>query len=198
MAPTFWILTPEKGVTSIPLTFAGRAIYARMCCQCVSGLRHLPFSFPSFFPFFLSPYFSPFSVLLSPSLYKWSAVVTHRWRNPQLWVPKEKSCCLSLSLSPFSFPSSFPFPFPFLLSPFPLSAFSFRFLIPFPFPLLLSLSPFLFSVLLSPAIGWHCPRWLRHLFSSEKILSPKNFWTHTPLTFSTFWWPKCPVPEEVI
>ena len=34
-------LTPEKGVTSIPLTFVGRAIYARMCCQCVSGLRHL-------------------------------------------------------------------------------------------------------------------------------------------------------------
>ena len=24
-----------------PLTFVGRAIYARMCCQCVSGLRHL-------------------------------------------------------------------------------------------------------------------------------------------------------------
>ena len=35
--------------------------------------------------------------------------------------------------------------------------------------------PFLFSFLLSPAIGWHCPRWLRHLFSSEKILSPKPF-----------------------
>ena len=34
-------LTPEKSVTSIPLTFVGRAIYARMCCQCVSGLRHL-------------------------------------------------------------------------------------------------------------------------------------------------------------
>ena len=33
--------TPKKGVTSIPLTFVGRAIYARMCCQCVSGLRHL-------------------------------------------------------------------------------------------------------------------------------------------------------------
>ena len=52
------------------------------------------------------------------------------------------------------------------------------------------------------AIGWHCPRWLRHLFSSlvvKKILSPKNFcWTHIPLTFSTLWWPKCPVPEEGI
>ena len=146
-------------------------------------LSPFPFSFPSFFPFLLSPNFSPFclllSLLLALSLYKWNAAVTYRWRNPQSWFHEEKSCSLSLSLSPFSFPSSFPSsfhcPFPFLLSPFP-----------FPF-------------LLSPAIGWHCPRWLRHLFSSEKILSPKNFcWTHTPLTFSTFWWPKCPVPEEGI
>ena len=37
----FLNLTPPEGVTSIPLTFVGRAIYARMCCQCVSGLRHL-------------------------------------------------------------------------------------------------------------------------------------------------------------
>ena len=34
-------------------------------------------------------------------------------------------------------------------------------------------------------IGWHCPRWLRHLFSSEKILSPKNFLnTHPPYFFN--------------
>ena len=173
-------------MTSIPLTFAGRAIYARMCCQCVSGLRHLPFSFPSFFPFFLSPYFSPFSVLLSPSLYKWSAVVTHRWRNPQLWVPKEKSCCLSLSLSPFSFPSSFPFPFPFLLSPFPLSAFSFRFLIPFPFPLLLSLplsfSPFSFLLQLDGTVPGGCA-----IYLVVKKSFPRKTFEHThPLLFRRF------------
>jgi len=58
------------------------------------------------FSFLLSLSFSPFSVLLSllrsPSFYTWKAVVTYRWRNPQLWFPKGKSC--SLSLSPFSFP----------------------------------------------------------------------------------------------
>ena len=89
--------------------FQGCAIYAGI----------LTFPVPFLIPFLLSPYFSPFSVLLSlllsPSLCKWSAVVTYRWRSPQLWFPKEKSC--SLSISPFSFP------FCFLLSPFffPLS-----------------------------------------------------------------------------
>ena len=270
MAPTFGILTPEKGVTSILLTFLDRAIYARMCCQCVANvfqggaiyagilkskvskpphkihpvgcarffffpfsfplslshslppfpfsfpfplsfspvpfpfslpfLRSLssslfsvfpfsflltlspssffsPFSFPSPFHFLLSPFsfllspfsfllspfsfllspfsfllspfsflLSPFSFLLSPfsfllslllslSLYKWNAVVTYRWRNPQLSFPQEKSSCQFLYLSPPSFPSSFHCPFPFLLFPFP-----------FPFPL----SNFPFPFLLSP------------------------------------------------
>ena len=85
-------LTPEKGVTSTPLTFVGRAIYARMCCQCVSGLRHL---------------------CRDSVKDKYASVF---WLEPSL---RDKY-----------------------------------------------------------AIGWHCPRWLRHLFSSlevKKILSPKNF-----------------------
>ena len=127
-------------------------------------LSPFPFSFPSFFPFLLSPYFSPFSLLLSLllalSLYKWNAAVTYRWRNPQSWFHKKKSCSLSFSLSPFSFPSSFHCPFPFLLSPFPFPS---PFISPFCFLLSLShslplspapfhfpLSPFLFSFLLSP------------------------------------------------
>ena len=107
-----------------------------------------PFPFPFSFPFHFLLSFSPFSfllsLLLSISLYKWKAVVTYRWRNPQLWFPKEQSCCLSLSLSPFSFPSSFHCPFPFLLFPSPF---------PCPFPFLLSpfpLSPFLLSPYFSP------------------------------------------------
>ena len=113
-------------------------------------------------PFVLSPFSFLLSLLLALSLYKWNASVTYRWRNPQSWFHEEKSCSLSLSLSPFSFPSSFhcpfpfllfpspfPRPFPFLLSPFPLSAFCFRFLSPFPFPFSfpfpLSFSPFLLS-----------------------------------------------------
>ena len=120
------------------------------------GLRHLyrlPLRSICPFSFLLS-------LLLALSLYKWNASVTYRWRNPQSWFHEEKSCSLSLSLSPFSFPSSFhcpfpfllfpspfPRPFPFLLSPFPLSAFCFRFLSPFPFPFSFPfpLSPFLFS-----------------------------------------------------
>ena len=118
-----------------------------------------PFSFIVLLSsFLLALSFSPVSfllfLLLFLSLYTWNAVVTYRWRNPQLWFPpKKKSCCLSLSLSPFSFPSSFqcpfpfflfpshfPVPFPFLLSPFLLSPFPFSFPSPFSFLLSLSLS----------------------------------------------------------
>ena len=142
-------------------------------------LSPFPFSFPSFFPFLLSPYFSPFclllSLLLALSLYKWNAAVTYRWRNPQSWFHEEKSCSLSLSLSPFSFPSSFPSsfhcPFPFLLSPSPF---------PFPFPFSLPHFPFPFS----------CPRWLRHLFRNlvvKKSFPRKTFVEHTrPLLFQRF------------
>ena len=181
---------------------------------------------------------------------------------------KNKSCCLSLSLSPFSFPSSFqcpfpfflfpshiPVPFPFLLSPFLLSPFPFSFPSPFSFLLSLSLSfsppfpfplqmeragnllmaqptaiygfpkknpvaslsfspfsppfnvpvPFSFSLVLSlspfsakmvcqcvePSLhdtsGWHCPRGLRHLFSSEKKKTRKTIVEHTsPFFFQRF------------
>ena len=121
-------------------------------------LSPFPFSFPSFFPFLLSPYFSPFSLLLSLllvlSLYKWNAAVTYRWRNPQSWFHKKNRvpCSFRFLLSPFPLPFTVPFPFsfPLLLSlplSFPLSAFSFRFLIPFspapfPFPFPFLLSPF--------------------------------------------------------
>ena len=102
------------------------------------------------------------------------------------------SLLLSLSLSLSPFPFSFPFPFPFLPSPFPLFCFLLSLSHSLPLSLLLSLSPFpfsflLFSFLLSPAIGWHCPRWLRHLFSSEKIFPRKTFVEHTsPLLFQRF------------
>ena len=55
-----------------------------------------------------------------------------------------------------------------------------------PFLLLLSLSPFRDKY----AIGWHCPRWLRHLFSSlvvKKFFPRKTFVEHTsPLLFQRF------------
>ena len=38
---TVWFSTPEKGMMFIALTFWGRAMYARMCCQCLLRLRHL-------------------------------------------------------------------------------------------------------------------------------------------------------------
>ena len=88
------------------------------------SLPPLPFSFP--FPCI----FLLFSLLLSLSLYKWNAVVTYRWRNPQLWFPEKKFSSLSLSLSPVPF--SFPFPLPCPFSPF------------------LSLCPFLLFLSLSP------------------------------------------------
>ena len=95
------------------------------------SLPPLPFSFP--FPCI----FLLFSLLLSLSLYKWNAVVTYRWRNPQLWFPEKKFSSLSLSLSPVPF--SFPFPLPCPLSPFPFPLSFSPF--PFPFSFLLSLSP---------------------------------------------------------
>ena len=165
--------------------------------------------FRSFFSFslFLSLSFSPFSLLLSlllsPSLYKWNAAVTYRWRNPQSWFHEEKSCSLSLSLSPFSFPSSFHCPFPFLLSPspfpfpfpfslphFPFSAFSFRFLIPFPFPFsfpfplspfLFSFSPFSFLLQLDGTVPGGCAIYLvvKKSFPEKLLLN-----THPPYFFN--------------
>ena len=72
-------------------------------------LSRFQFSFPSPSSFLLSLslYFSPFSLLLSLSLYKLNAVVTYRWRNPQLWFPEEKTSARptkkrAMDVTPFS------------------------------------------------------------------------------------------------
>ena len=101
--------------------------------------------------------------------------------------------CARFFLFPFSFsfpfalsfsPVPFPFSFPFLRS---LSSSLFSF---FPFSFLLTLSPSPFFLRDKYAIGWHCPRWLRHLFSSlvvKKSFPRKTFVEHTsPLLFQRF------------
>ena len=97
----------------------------------------------------------------------------------------------------FLFPFSFSFPFPLSFSPVPFP-FSFPFLRSlssslfsfFPFSFLLTLSPSPFFLRDKYAIGWHCPRWLRHLFSSlvvKKSFPRKTFVEHTsPLLFQRF------------
>ena len=91
---------------------------------------------------------------------------------------------LLLSLCPFLF--SCPLPFLLSLSPFPF----FFFVLLFSF--LLSPDPFSFPFFLRDkyAIGWHCPRWLRHLFGSlvvKKSFPRKTFVEHTsPLLFQRF------------
>ena len=210
MAPTFWILTPEKGVTSIPVIFVGRAIYARKCFRVAPSMQgflspkfpslHFPSPLPlpltSPFSFLRSlshslppfPFSFPFpllSLLLSLYLYKWNGSVTYRWHNPQSWFPEEKSWSLSLSFSPVSFlPSLSPLPFPFVI-PFPLSPSAFLF--PLPFLNSLSLSPFSFPFpfLLSPSLFSFLPFSLPFLF----LLFPFSFSSSFsfPFTHGTQW-----------